>query len=91
MEYCISEFKRCIESLILDGRTPFIFPDLYQDMPETYQDLIGMCSLYMQRTPQKLPVVYRMMDIKAKKLIDSEPSLLGVHALIMYQIIRLAV
>lgn len=97
IEYCISELKRSVETLVLEARTPFIHPDLYSEsMPETYQDLVGVCSFYMQRTPQNLPMVFRMMDAKLKKLGTSSKSvvqlgqwLLHVQTLIMYQIIRL--
>ncbi|KAK0124730.1 hypothetical protein ONS96_008613 [Cadophora gregata f. sp. sojae] len=97
IDYCISELKRSIETLVLEGRTPFIHPDLYSEtMPETYQDLIGVCSFYMHRTPQNYPMVCRMMNVKLKKLGESAKSvvqlgswLLHVQALIMYQIMRL--
>lgn len=97
IEYCVSELKRSIETLVLEGRTIFIHPDLYREtMPEVYQDLLGMCSFYMQRTPHNYPVVCRMIDVKLQKLGDSAKSvvklgewLLHVQTLIMYQIIRL--
>ncbi|PVH71455.1 hypothetical protein DL98DRAFT_521045 [Cadophora sp. DSE1049] len=97
IEYCISELKRSVETVVLEGRTPFIHPDLYSEtMPETYQDLLGVCSLYMQRTPRNYPMVFRMMDAKLKRLGNSAKSvvqlgqwLLHVQTLIMYQIIRL--
>ncbi|KAH7309240.1 hypothetical protein BKA65DRAFT_170434 [Rhexocercosporidium sp. MPI-PUGE-AT-0058] len=97
VDYCISELQRSVETLVLEGRTPFIHPDLYSEaMPEVYQDLIGICSFYMQRAPQNYSVVFRMMDARLKKLGESAKSvvqlaewLLHVQALIMYQIIRL--
>ncbi|KAL2065991.1 hypothetical protein VTL71DRAFT_2062 [Oculimacula yallundae] len=97
IEYCVSELQRSIETLVLEGRTPFIHPDLYSDsMPDVYQDLLGVCSFYLQRTPQNYAMVIRMMDAKLKKLAEATKCivklgqwLLNVQALIMYQIIRL--
>lgn len=97
IEYCVSELQRSVETLVLEGRTPFIHPDLYsKSMSEVYQDLIGVCSFYMHRTPQNYPMVFRMLDAKLKRLGQSAKSvvqlghwLLHVQALIMYQIIRL--
>ncbi|KAH6718281.1 hypothetical protein BKA61DRAFT_299989 [Leptodontidium sp. MPI-SDFR-AT-0119] len=97
VEYCVSELQRSVETLVLEGRTTFMHPDLYSEsMPEIYQDLIGICSFYMQRTPQNYPMVFRMMDARLRKLGESAKSvvqlghwLLHVQTLIMYQIMRL--
>ncbi|KAH7409745.1 hypothetical protein BKA64DRAFT_406148 [Cadophora sp. MPI-SDFR-AT-0126] len=97
IQYCISELKRSVQTLVLEGRTPFIHPDLYSESnSEIYQDLIGVCSFYMQRTPHNYPMVFRMMDAKLSKLGTSAKSvvqlgewLLHIQTLIMYQIIRL--
>jgi hypothetical protein len=97
IDYCVFEFRRCIPSLVLDGRAAFIHPDLYHDtMPETYQDLLSICSLYTQRTPSNSTICFRMLFIKLRKLIAASKSftraedwLLAVQTLIMYQIIRI--
>ncbi|KAE8441973.1 hypothetical protein EG329_004099 [Mollisiaceae sp. DMI_Dod_QoI] len=96
IEYCVFELKRSVASLVLEGRAPFIHSDLYLDtLPDTYQDLIGICSLYNQKTIHNSVIVFRMLFVKLRKLISASKSitrvedwLLAVQALLMYQIIR---
>ncbi|KUJ16651.1 uncharacterized protein LY89DRAFT_618012 [Mollisia scopiformis] len=96
IEYCVFELRRCVLSLAMESRAPFIHSDLYHDtMPDTYQDLLSICSLYNQKTETNSMIVFRMLFIKLKKLISSsrtftqpEDWLLAVQTLIIYQIIR---
>lgn len=96
IDYCIFELRRAVVSLALEGRASFIHPDLYHDtMPEMYQDMLSICSLYNQKTEDNSIIVFRMLFIKLQKLIHEsrsitrvEDRLLSVQALIMYLIIR---
>lgn len=97
INYCIFEFQQCISTLVLEGRASFIHSDLYHaTMPESYQDLLSICSLYTQKTSNNSMIVFRMLFIKLKRLIAASKSftrvedwLLAVQTLIMYQIIRM--
>lgn len=94
IDYLVFELRRCVVSLVVEGQTPFLHPDLYHDtLPDTYQDLLSICSLYNQMNSSV--IVFRMLFVKLRKLISSsrkitrvEDWLLAVQTLIMYQIIR---
>lgn len=97
IDYLVTEFRRCIPSLVLEGRAPFIHSELYIDtMPDTYQDLVSICSLYNQKTSYNSLICFRMLFVKLKKLITASKSftrveewLLAVQTLTMYQIMRI--
>ncbi|CZR69467.1 uncharacterized protein PAC_19367 [Phialocephala subalpina] len=97
IDYCNFEFQRCVFSLVLENRTLFIHPDLYQDtMPDLYQDLLGVCAMYAQKTVQNSVFVFRMLFLKLSKLRSESKSfvrveewLLAVQSLILYQVIRM--
>jgi hypothetical protein len=98
VDFCIRQFKACIPQLILQNRSPFIHPSSHTHTSSNmYQDLLGVCAMYNQKTPQNQTVIFSMLNYKISSLIAASNSsswliedyLLGVQALILYQIIRL--
>lgn len=98
IHFCIKQFKGFIPQLVGQNRSPFIHPDSYQRMPPpVYQDLLGVCAMYCQKSPQNQTLIFSILDSRISSLIESSNSsswlvndyLVGVQALIMYQIIRL--
>lgn len=98
IDFCISQFKASIQQLIQQNRSPFIHPTSYQCVPPVvYQDLLGVSAMYYYKTPQNQTVVFSMLDSRVSSLIQSSKSsfwspndyLVGLQALIIYQIIRL--
>jgi hypothetical protein len=98
IDFCISQFKACITQLVLQNRTPFIHQNTYQEVvPEIYLDLVGVCAIYCQKTPQNQRVIFSMLDSRVRNLVDPSKTsswltkdyLAGVQALIVYQFMRL--
>jgi hypothetical protein len=98
IDFCISQFKAFIPQLVQQNRSPFIHRDSYQRMPPTvYQDLLGISAMYCQKSFQNQSIIFSMLDSRISSLIESSKSsswstkgyLVGVQALIIYQIIRL--
>ena len=96
IDFCIAKL-RCLDSFVLEGRMPFLHPSSYRDsIPCAYQDVLGICSLYIHRNIQNRGIVFRMLDCKLGSLIRAarsvfhiEHNLLAVQALLIYQIIRI--
>ena len=98
VDFCISQFRDCVPQLVRQNSTPFIHPLSYQNAPPSiYQDLLGVSALYCQKSPQNQAVVFTILDARISTLVESSTSsawsiedyLVGVQALIVYQIIRL--
>lgn len=97
-DFCISSIRSLILQLVQRSRSPFIHPHSYQQLPPVaYQDLLGICAMYSQKTPQNQAVIFSMLDSRVSSLIYSskvstwskKDRLLAVQALTSYQIIRL--
>ncbi|KAH8596290.1 hypothetical protein B0O99DRAFT_110933 [Bisporella sp. PMI_857] len=97
-DFCISQFQFWILQLAQQNQSPFIHSSSYQQKPpEAYQGLLGVCAMYSQKTPQNQSIIFSMLDSQVFRLIykakseywGAEEYLLGVQAMIMYQIIRL--
>ncbi|KFY58936.1 hypothetical protein V496_05912 [Pseudogymnoascus sp. VKM F-4515 (FW-2607)] len=98
LDFCILQFKDIILQLVHQNRAPFIHHDSYQLAPPVaYQDLLGISAMYCQKTPQNQTITFSMLDSRISSLIGSSKSsawsandyLVGVQAMIIYQIIRL--
>jgi hypothetical protein len=98
LDFCILQFKDIILQLVHQNRSPFIHHNSYLDRPPVaYQDLLGTSAMYCQKTPQNQSITFSMLDSRISSLIGSSKSsmwstkdyLLGVQAMIIYQIIRL--
>lgn len=97
IDYCVSQLKNWVSSFVLENQTPFIHHLSYQDeKPLVYQDVLSICSLYMHQTPKNRSMVFQILDFKLASLIQQssmwispEDSLIGLQALILYQIIRI--
>ncbi|MCJ1303252.1 hypothetical protein MMC08_006060 [Hypocenomyce scalaris] len=99
VDFCIGQFKACVPQLVQQNRSPFIHPLSYQHQPPNiYQDLLGVSAMYCQKVPQNQAVVSAMLDGRISSLVVASNSssawsiedyLVGVQALIVYQIIRL--
>lgn len=98
IDFCISQFKASVPQLVQQNRSPFIHCASYQRTPPVvYQDLLGISAMYSQKTPQNQTVMFSMLDSRVSSLIESSKScswspkdyLVGLQALIIYQIIRL--
>jgi hypothetical protein len=97
IDFCISQFKAFIPQLVQQNRSPFIHPDSYQRVPPVaYQDLLGVSAMYCHKSPQNQIVIFSMLDSRISSLMQSSKSswsakdyLVGLQALIIYQIIRL--
>lgn len=65
--------------------------------PATYQDILGICAMYIQKSPRNQTVIFAMLDSRVSNLINDSKSspwlakdyLIAVQAMTMYQIIRL--
>ncbi|KFX93008.1 hypothetical protein O988_07042 [Pseudogymnoascus sp. VKM F-3808] len=98
LDFCILQFKDIILQIVHQNRAPFIHHDSYQLAPPVaYQDLLGICAMYCQKTPQNQTIIFSMLDSRISSLIGSSKSstwstadyLVGVQVMIIYQIIRL--
>jgi hypothetical protein len=96
--YSVTQFKSYLRSFVSENQTSFIHPSLYQStFPPTYQDVLGICSLYNHKTSSNQSTIFRMLDSKIATLIQTsgsllynlEGNLLALQALILYQLIRL--
>jgi len=100
VDFCIRLFKACIPQMVTENRTPFIHHFSYQyAVPHVFHDLLGVSAMYHQKTPRNETVIFSMVNQAVCRLIKSSESatatwspndyLVGVQALILYQIIRL--
>lgn len=98
LDFCILQFKDIILQLVRQNRAPFIHHDSYQHAPPVaYQDVLGISAMYCQKTPQNETITFSMLDSRISSLIGSSKSspwsakdyLVGVQAMLIYQIIRL--
>ncbi|KAK9415874.1 putative Alcohol dehydrogenase [Seiridium unicorne] len=98
IDFCIDQFQSFIPQLVQQNQLPFIHPASYQDAPPVvYQDLLGLSAMYCQKSLQNRAVIFSMLDSRIDSLVNSSKTsswstkdyLVGVQALIMYQIIRL--
>lgn len=97
IDFCVSQLKKWISSFVLYNQTPFIHMLSYQDeSPVVYQDVLSICSLYMHETQRNRSMVFRILDLKIASLMQQsttwvaiEEFLLGLQALLLYQIIRI--
>jgi hypothetical protein len=97
INFCVGQFQNLIPQLVQQNRSPFIHCNSYQNMPPAvYQDLLGVCAMYSQKNILNQGVIFSMLDNQVFNLVKSyNPSswstqdyLVGIQALIMYQIIR---
>ncbi|KAK6069483.1 alcohol dehydrogenase GroES-like domain-containing protein [Seiridium cupressi] len=98
INFCIDQFQSFIPQLVQQNQLPFIHPASFQDAPPVvYQDLLGLSAMYCQKSLQNRAVIFSMLDSRIDSLVNSSKTsswstkdyLVGVQALIMYQIIRL--
>ncbi|KAK6066347.1 alcohol dehydrogenase GroES-like domain-containing protein [Seiridium cupressi] len=98
IDFCIDQFQSFIPQLVQQNQLPFIHPASFQDVPPVvYQDLLGLSAMYCQKSLQNRAVIFSMLDSRIDSLVNSSKTsswstkdyLVGVQALIMYQIIRL--
>jgi hypothetical protein len=97
VEYCVGQLQLWVSLFVLKNQTPFMHVLAYpEDKPLAYQDALSVCSLYMNKTPQNRDVIFRILDDKLDALINQtmtwvtiKDSLLGMQAMLLYQIIRL--
>lgn len=98
VNYMVTQFKSSVKSFVLDNQTPFVHPFLYEETwPTVYQGALGVCSPYIQRTPQNRQAIFRTLDCKVAALVQTstallarvEDNLLALQALILYQVIQL--
>jgi hypothetical protein len=98
INYCVSQLKSCAVTLPIQNQTPFIHHQSYRvNAPSAYHDLLGVAALYSQKTPENEEVVLDSLRSRSWFLVlssklsswSSEDYLLGVQALLVYQILRL--
>ncbi|TAQ88378.1 hypothetical protein B7494_g3292 [Chlorociboria aeruginascens] len=97
LDFCITQLKLCIDSFILQTQTPFIHSVSYSEtMPPAYQDVLSVCALYRQKTPENEAQVFRVLESKVDTLLNTNTTavtiqdhLLALQALLIYQIIRI--
>jgi hypothetical protein len=98
LDFCVGQFKESITALVQQSQNAFIHCSSYRDsLPSFYQDLLGTSALYLSKSPQTQALVFQILDRKVSALINHfnvpswpiDEGLLGVQALVVYQIIRL--
>lgn len=98
IDFCIAQFKNMVPQLVQLSQSPFIHCSSYESMPPVvYQDLLGVSALYCHKSNQNKTTIFSMLDSRVSTLITSSKSsswsiqdyLVGIQALIIYQIIRL--
>ncbi|KAJ5745165.1 hypothetical protein N7520_010347 [Penicillium odoratum] len=96
LQFAIDILARSPKMMVLENRTPWCHPKLYQNyMPRAMQDAFACCSLYMSKNDVNAAVIMALFDARIIDLISSpEPTttieiLARVHALILYQVMRL--
>ncbi|KAJ5093274.1 hypothetical protein N7456_009135 [Penicillium angulare] len=96
LQFAIDILKDTPKTMVLENQTPWCHQKLYQNhMPRAMQDAFSCCSLYMSKNETNAPVIMALFDARIKDIISTpEPDelldkLARVHALILYQIMRL--
>ncbi len=95
VDFTVRRLQDCITKLVQGSRLPFVHHTLYGDVPQVYQDLLGVSAMYCRRPPASRQLVFCMLDKSLSRLMSSssnqafEELLLATQALIFYQIIRL--
>lgn len=98
IEFCIDRFKESIFELVQSNHSPFIHQTSYEsEPPGAIQDLLGVGAMYCRKSPANQKIFFAMLNSRADSLVASSKStslstaewLVGVQAMIIYQIIRL--
>ncbi|KAJ5090265.1 hypothetical protein N7532_008949 [Penicillium argentinense] len=96
LQFAIDNLKNTPKIMVLENQTPWCHQQLYKSyMPKVMQDAYACCSLYMSKNDINAPVIMSLFDARTRELLSmSEPTepieiLARVHALILYQIMRL--
>ncbi|KAK8194226.1 hypothetical protein M8818_007414 [Zalaria obscura] len=96
--YCVASFKRYPHILAKDASVAFWHKHLWRnDTPPIITDVFTTSVLYANRTPATERFVFRILEKHAKHVVDTcssdtdnpREALARVHALLIYQIIRL--
>ncbi|OLN87528.1 hypothetical protein CCHL11_06133 [Colletotrichum chlorophyti] len=96
LQYALDEIQKFTASIVLENKTPWIHQQLYRTfMPREMQDAQACCALYMAKNPSNAPAVLRTIQARSHELLASPMPrgrleiLARVHAILLYQIIRL--
>ncbi|KAJ6171378.1 hypothetical protein N7470_000445 [Penicillium chermesinum] len=96
LQYSIDVFRDAPRMMIMENQTPWCHPQLYKNkMPKVMQDAYSCCSMYLSKNEINAPVIMNLTDAKINELLSTThpttlPEILArVHALILYQIMRL--
>ncbi|KAJ6096629.1 hypothetical protein N7486_007375 [Penicillium sp. IBT 16267x] len=96
LQFAIEILEQSPRTMVLENQTPWCHPKLYQNyMPRAMQDAFACCALYMSKNETNAAVIMALFDARIIDLISTpEPTttvelLARVHALILYQVMRL--
>ncbi|KAJ5710423.1 hypothetical protein N7488_004579 [Penicillium malachiteum] len=96
LQFAIDILKNTPKTMVLENQTPWCHSKLYRNgMPKAMQDAFACCSLYLSKNEVNAPVIMSLFDERIREIIATpEPDaildkLARVHALILYQIMRL--
>ncbi|KAJ6032723.1 hypothetical protein N7540_003455 [Penicillium herquei] len=96
LQFAIDILKNTPKMMVFENQTPWCHSKLYKNgMPRAMQDAFACCSLYLSKNEINAPVIMSLFDERIKEIIATpEPDeifqkLARVHALILYQIMRL--
>ncbi|KAL0944976.1 uncharacterized protein CTRU02_202863 [Colletotrichum truncatum] len=96
VQYALDVMKGAPSSMVLENQTPWCHPYLYRaHMPRDMQDAQACCALYIAKNPHNSSIVLRTIQARAHELLASPlpkgrtEILARIHAIILYQIIRL--
>ncbi|KAJ5928566.1 hypothetical protein N7466_007522 [Penicillium verhagenii] len=96
LQFAIDILEMSPRMMVLENQTPWCHPKLYQNyMPRAMQDAFACCSLYMSKNEANATVIMALFEARIMELMSTpEPNttfelLARVHALILYQVMRL--
>ncbi|KAJ5792347.1 uncharacterized protein N7503_008325 [Penicillium pulvis] len=96
LQFAIDIIEQSPRNMVLENQTPWCHRKLYQNyMPRAMQDAFACCSLYMSKNETNAAVIMALFDARIIDLISTpEPTttieiLARVHALLLYQVMRL--
>ncbi|KAF2434260.1 hypothetical protein EJ08DRAFT_627776 [Tothia fuscella] len=95
LDYGLEQLKLAPSTMVYKMETPWSHHLLYEEyMPQSMHDALGVCALYLTKNDMNSSFVFKHIELGVQKLLESPVPekpielLARVHALLLYQIIR---